>query len=116
MRLRKHLEEGWKLETPGQGVEDPDTGVIIPGPVEVSEVAVSIQQRSLGAMTELNELAIRDERVAVVLPPVEIPQTARLVSPAGEVWNCSTRGIIRRSAFRKPVYTAVEVRRAEEQD
>lgn len=115
-RLRKHLEPGWTLRTPGVTTEDPITGNTVDGPAVEREVSVSIQQRLLTGMTEVAAAELVDERVAVILPPVDVPQTADLVSPAGEVWKAAGRGIIRRSAYRRPKYTSVTVRRATESD
>lgn len=122
-RLRKHLELGWSLEIPGEGFEEhPVTGNIRPAPPTIQPVAVSIQQRLLSGMTETGSMSVTDERVAVILPedkalpPPEIPSTAVLYSPAGQKWNAASDGIIRRSAYRRPVYTTVAVRRAKEGD
>lgn len=115
-RLSRHLESGWTLEIPGAVREDPLTGNLTPGPPQVAAVSVSIQQRLLTGMTETGAVGVVDERVAVILPPVEVPPDAVLISPRGEVWNAAGEGIIRRTARRKPRYTSVSVRRAKEKD
>lgn len=115
-RLSTHLESGWTLEIPGEAREDPLTGNPTQGPPQVAAVSVSIQQRLLSGMTEVGEVGVVDERVAVILPPVEVPPDAVLISPRGEVWNAAGEGIIRRTARRKPRYTSVSVRRARERD
>lgn len=116
-RLRKHLEPGWVLETPSGGfTEDPISGNLIPNPPTSTTVSVAIQQRLLSQMTETGALAVVDERVALILPPVDVPPTAVLRSPKGEAWNAKGTGIIRKSGNTKAVYTVVEVRRAEESD
>lgn len=122
-RLRKHLEPGWTLEVPGEGMEEhPVTGNLRPAPPTIQSVAVSIQQRLLSGMTETGAMSVVDERVAVILPenrqapPPEIPSTAVLYSPTGQKWNAASDGIVRRSAHRRPVYTTISVRRAKEGD
>lgn len=116
-RLSRHLEPGWTLTVPGVGyAEDPLTGNRRPAKSVDSEVAVSIQQRLTTQMTETGVEAVRDERVAVFLPVVEAPPSAVLTSPRGERWNCTGEAMVRRTAYRKPVYTAVPVRRAKEGD
>lgn len=114
-RLLKHLEPGWTLEVPGGVVEDPITGNLRPQPVQTHEVSVSIQQRML-SQKESGVTAVVDERVAVILPVVDVPPDGVLYSPAGERWNAKSEGMIRRSRLRKPVYTVVSVRRAKEGD
>lgn len=121
-RLRRHLEPGWTLEIPGGMKENPLTGNLHPTASTRQAVAVSIQERSITGMTETGMTSVVDERVAVILPedpehpPMEVPATAVLRSPTGEAWNAASKGIIRRSARRRPVYTAVHVRRAKEGD
>lgn len=116
-RLQKHLEPGWVLETPSTGyTEDPLTGNRIVAPPTQREVSVTIQQRPLTGMTETGALSVVDERVAVILPVVDVPPDAVLRSPAGQQWNAIGEGIVRRTAYRKPVYTVVSVRRAKEGD
>lgn len=122
-RLRRHLEPGWSLETPGEGFEEhPVTGNLRPKPATIQAVAVSIQQHLLSGMKELGTTSVLDERVAIILPedpalpPMEVPVTAELFSPRGECWNLASEGIIRRSAHRRPVYTVASVRRAKEKD
>lgn len=116
-RLQKHLEPGWVLETPSMGyTEDPLTGNRIVAPPTQREVSVTIQQRPLTGMTETGALSVVDERVAVILPVVDVPPDAVLRSPAGQQWNATGEGIVRRTAYRKPVYTVVSVRRAKEGD
>lgn len=116
-RLRKHLEPGWTLQLPGDGlVEDPLTGNLKPSPPTTMPVSVSIQQRLLTGMTESGATAVVDERIAVILPPVEVPPAGVLFSPRGERWNAAGEGIIRRTARLRPVYSTVSVRRAREGD
>lgn len=115
-RLLKHLEPGWTLEVPGGVVEDPITGNLRPQPVQTHEVSVSIQQRLLTGQTESGVTAVIDERVAIILPIVDVPPDGVLYSPVGERWNAKSEGMVRRSALRKPVYTVVSVRRAKEGD
>lgn len=115
-RLRKHLEPGWVIEVPGQGVEDPLTGNLRPGPPEKHDVSVSIQQRLLTGIQETGQTGVLDERIAIILPPVEIPPDAILYSPQGDRWNAAGEGMVRRTAFRRPVYSVVSVRRAKEGD
>lgn len=98
------------------------TGNLRPTPATTQAVAVSIQQHLLSGMKELGTTSVLDERVAIILPedpalpPMEIPVTAALFSPRGECWNLASKGIIRRSAHRRPVYTVASVRRAKEKD
>ena len=67
-------------------------------------------------MSETGALSVVDERIALVVPPVEIPPTAVLRSPRGEVWNATGEGIVRKRGNSTAVYTAVPVRRAKELD
>ena len=116
-RLREHLETGWVLTLPGEGfVIDETTGNRRPGPDSSYDVSVSIQQPAFTGMEELGVSGIRDERVAVILPAMEIPDTATLTSPSGQVWNAKGDGIIRRGPRRAPRYTALPVRRAKEKN
>lgn len=115
-RLLKHLEPGWTLETPGELVEDPLSGNTRPGPGESREVSVSIQQRLLTGQTESGVSAVVDERIAVILPVVDVPPDGVLFSPEGERWNAKGEGMIRQTRLREPVYTVVSVRRAKEGD
>lgn len=116
-RLLKRLERGWSVETPSSGfIEDPLTGNRIPEEPSRTQVAVAIQQRLLTQMSETGALSVVDERIALVVPPVEIPPTAVLRSPRGEVWNAKGKGIIRKRGNSTAVYTAVPVRRAKELD
>lgn len=115
-RLRKHLEPGWTLEVPGGVVEDPVTGNLRPSPATSHEVSVTIQQRLLTGQTESGATAVVDERVAVILPVVDVPPDGVLFSPSGERWNAKSEGVVRRTRLREPVYTVVSVRRAREGD
>lgn len=115
-RLRKHLEPGWTLEVPGGVVEDPMTGNLRPSPATSHEVSVTIQQRLLTGQTESGVTAVVDERVAVILPVVDVPPDGVLYSPAGERWNAKSEGVVRRTRLREPVYTVLSVRRAKEGD
>lgn len=115
-RLRKHLEPGWTLEVPGGVVEDPVTGNLRPSPSTSHEVSVTIQQRLLTGQTESGITAVVDERVAVILPVVDVPPDGVLYSPAGERWNAKSEGVVRRTRLREAVYTVVSVRRAKEGD
>lgn len=115
-RLRKHLEPGWTLEVPGGVVEDPMTGNLRPSPATSHEVSVTIQQRLLTGQTESGITAVVDERVAVILPVVDVPPDGVLYSPAGERWNAKSEGVVRRTRLREAVYTVVSVRRAKEGD
>lgn len=115
-RLRKHLEPGWTLEVPGGVVEDPVTGNLRPSPSTSHEVSVTIQQRLLTGQTESGVTAVVDERVAVILPVVDVPPDGVLYSPAGERWNAKSEGVVRRTRLREAVYTVLSVRRAKEGD
>lgn len=115
-RLRKHLEPGWTLEVPGGVVEDPVTGNLRPSPATSHEVSVTIQQRLLSGQTESGVTAVVDERVAVILPVVDVPPDGVLYSPAGERWNAKSEGVVRRTRLREAVYTVLSVRRAKEGD
>ena len=116
-RLREHLESGWVLTIPGKGfVIDEMTGNRRPGPESSHDVSVSIQQPGFTGMEELGVSGTRDERVAVILPAMEIPDTATLTSPAGEVWNATGDGPRRGGPRRAPRYTALPVRRAKEKN
>lgn len=115
-RLRKHLEPGWTLEVPGGVVEDPVTGNLRPSPATSHEVSATIQQRLLSGQTESGVTAVVDERVAVILPVVDVPPDGVLFSPSGERWNAKSEGVVRRTRLREPVYTVVSVRRAKEGD
>lgn len=115
-RLRKHLESGWTMETPGGMVENPLTGALRPDEPVRHDVSVIIQQRLLTGMEETGMTGIVDERMAIVLPAIDIPPDAVLYSPRGERWNAAGEGIIRRAAVRRPVYSVVSVRRAREGD
>lgn len=115
-QLLKHLEPGWTLEVPGGVVEDPMTGNLRPQPTQTKQVSVNIQQRLLSGQTESGVTAVIDERVAIILPIVDVPPDGVLYSPVGERWNVKSEGMVRRSALRKPVYTVVSVRRAKEGD
>lgn len=116
-RLLQNLEPGWTLETPGRGeVEDPLTGNLRPAPSAIHEVSAIVQQRLLASQSESGSLAVVDERVAIVLPIVDIPPDAVLYSPRGERWNAAGEGVVRRTLRRRPVYSVVSVRRAREGD
>lgn len=116
-RLLQNLEPGWSLEVPGRGeVEDPLTGNLRPAPSAIREVSAIVQQRLLAGQTETGSLSVVDERVAIVLPVVDIPPNSVLFSPRGERWNASGEGVIRRTVGRRPMYSVVSVRRAREGD
>ena len=116
-RLLQNLEPGWSLEVPGRGeVEDPLTGNLRPAPSVFREVSAIVQQRLLTGQTESGSLAVVDERVAIVLPIVDIPPDAVLFSPRGERWNAAGEGVVRRTRHRMPMYSVVSVRRAREGD
>lgn len=114
--LLRELEDGWTLEVPGPMVENPNTGNLRPGPPVVTDVSCSVQQKLWTGQTEVGTTGMVDERVAVVHPPIPIPPDAALYSPRGERWNVAGEGIIRRLTRRRPVYSAVPVRRASEGD
>lgn len=114
--LLRELEPGWTLETPGTPTEDPLTGNTRPGPPVIEEISCSVQQRLWTGMTETGTQNVVDMRIAVLHPPVEVPPDAALFSPRGERWNAASEGNIRHVTRRRPVYTAVEVRRAKEGD
>lgn len=114
-RLRRHLEDGWTLEIPGvTHRRDTITHNWRPSPPTTQTVSVAIHQRMLTSMTETSKASVLDERVAIILPPIDIPPTAVLISPQGERWNAAGRGIIRRTAHRRPVHTVIAVRAAPE--
>lgn len=75
-----------------------------------------IQQRSATSQTETGVMAVRDERIAVVLPVVEFGSDAVLFSPDGKRWNVISDAQVRRGLNRVPVYAVCAVRRAKEGD
>lgn len=116
-RLLTHLEPGWTVETPGDGwEEDPLTGNQRPSPATTTQVHAVIQQRLMTGMTETGTLNVVDERIALVVPPIDIPSTAILRSPRGEAWNAIGDGMARRVSRQRPTYTVVSVRRSKEAD
>lgn len=112
------FQPGWSVTTVvTSGGEDPDTGELLPAQKQTVHGRGVVQAPLwTGFQETTSDGGIRDERLVMFSPVVEVGADAEFLSPSGQCWQAITDGMPRGIPGQVPEYVAVRVRRAKEKD